>query len=87
MFVDKREAFAFLLSGLTVILFIIAIIVFIKYGAHSTFYGIMIVALAAGVANAWMITRIGVPSRTPSQPASVRPTTRRPSAKKRRRKQ
>lgn len=87
MFVDRREALAFLLSGLTVVLFIIAIIVFIKYGARAAFYILVAVALAAGVANAWMITRIGAPTRALPQAAPTKATTHRPSAKRRRRKQ
>lgn len=87
MFVDRREALAFLLSGITVILFIIAIIVFIKYGATMVFYVVVVLTFAAGVINAWIISRSGALARAPQRAVPKRAARRRPSGKKRRKRQ
>lgn len=58
MFVDQKEGLAFLLSGLTIVLFIIAIIAFIKYGGHLAFYVSAIGAFAVGILNAWVISKM-----------------------------
>ncbi len=74
MFVDRREGLAFTLSGITVALFIIAVIVFIKYGAGWGFYGTIVLAFAIGFTNAWVISKMEPvqPRNAPRQPASRR---------------
>jgi len=81
--VDKPEALAFILSGLTVVLFIIAIIVFIKYGGSAIFYIVVIIAFVTGFLNAWVISKM----ERPGGPSRMRntPTRRRRSSRKRKR--
>ncbi len=55
---DRTETLGFLLSGLTVVLFIIAVIAFIKFGGRWPFYVTVIVAFIVGFLNAWVISRI-----------------------------
>ncbi len=58
MLFDRRELLAFILSAITVALFIVAVAAFIRYGAHILFYGAVVVAFAAGFLNAWVISKM-----------------------------
>ncbi len=80
--IDRLQMPAFLLSAITVVLFIIALIVFIKYGAGTVFYIVVVVALAAGFLNAWAISKM---EANRAAYASQRPRPMR-SARRRRRK-
>ncbi len=76
----RRESLGFLLSGLTLLFFIIAIIVFINYGARIGFYIVVVITFIIGILNVRVISKIPRPA--------VRYTntqTRRPSGRKRRR--
>lgn len=83
MSVDKPEALAFLLSGLTVVLFIIAIIVFIKYGGSILFYVVVAAAFVIGFLNAWIISKMESPHRS-SRMAARSPQKRRSRRRRRR---
>ncbi len=50
----------------TIVLVILCIGVFILYGAHLEFYALAAVALAVGLANAWLIARGGKSERKAS---------------------
>ena len=41
----------------TIVLAILAVFVFIYYGAHALFYIVVVVALFVGFLNAWLITK------------------------------
>ncbi len=82
MLIDRLEMPAFLLSAITVVLFIIALIVFIKYGAGIAFYIVVVLAFAAGFLNAWAISKMEA-GRTAPAPPQPRP---RRHARRRRRK-
>ena len=82
MLSDRRELLAFILSAITVALFIVAVAAFIKYGARILFYGAVIAAFAAGFLNAWVITRMEaqksiVPTVAPQPAKRTRRSARR----------
>ena len=85
MFVDRREALAFLLSAVTVVLFILAIIVFIKYRANAYFYTVVALAFASGFVNAWIISKMEPRSGPAAPMPPARRARRRPSGRRRRR--
>ncbi len=67
--VSNNEIVSIVLSAATVVLFIIAVIVFIDYGGSALFYVIVILAFASGLLNAWIISRRELPrSQTAAKP-------------------
>ncbi len=83
--IDESERLGFILSVLTVILFIIAIAIFIGYGAKTPFYIVAVLTFAVGFLNAWVISRIKTPKETEEEP-ETRPSRNRARPKKRRKK-
>lgn len=53
-------------SIVTVALAILAVGVFIYYGAHAVFYLVVLAAIIVGFANAWLITK-SAPAATAAQ--------------------
>lgn len=85
MLSDRLELLAFILSAITVALFIVAVAAFIRYGPRVLFYGAVIVAFAAGFLNAWVIARMeaqkSIAPMVKPQPAKA--ASRRPSGRRR----
>jgi fatty acid desaturase len=69
----KRE---FVLSAATIVLAILAIVTFIYTGASGAFYVVIVVAIATGFVNAWLISR----TEETRQAEPTRTTTRRKRA-------
>jgi ABC-type transport system involved in Fe-S cluster assembly fused permease/ATPase subunit len=67
----ERIAAEILTSLATVALAILAVVVFIYYGAGALFYAVVVVALVVGFYNAWMISKAesGIPERPASKSA------------------
>jgi hypothetical protein len=67
----ERIAAEVLTSLATVALAILAVVVFIYYGAGALFYAVVAVALIVGFYNAWMISKAesGIPEWPASKPA------------------
>lgn len=52
-----KETINIALSIITVVLFVIAIVVFIDYGGNAVFYAVVVLAIALGFVNAWLISK------------------------------
>jgi uncharacterized membrane protein len=83
--IDESERLGFILSIITVVLFIIAISIFIGYGAKAPFYIVAVLAFIVGFLNAWVISRIKTPKETEDEEEtrSSRKSTARQKRKKR----
>lgn len=81
MKIDESERLGFILSIITVVLFIIAIAIFIGYGAKAQFYIVAVLAFIVGFLNAWVISKIK-PKEKGEEPES-RPTGKRTAGSKR----
>ncbi len=88
MFIDKNERLALILSAITVILFIIAIAIFISNGAHGAFYAVVTIAFISGFLNAWVISKTEIKEDTSgvteAKPPVMQPAERRHPKSKRR---
>ena len=89
MVIDESERLGLALSAITVLLFIIALVVFIYYGARLPFYTIIVVAFVVGFLNAWGISRMEVHGRIMEEeapaPAAHPAHRRRPRRRRRQR--
>ena len=72
MIIDESERLGLALSALTVVLFIIAIAIFIHYGAGAPFYVVVVMAFIVGFLNAWVISRTEVRGPEIHQPSASR---------------
>ncbi|MCL5115334.1 MAG: hypothetical protein M1528_02270 [Candidatus Marsarchaeota archaeon] len=70
--VSNNEIVSIALSAITVVLFIIAVIVFINYGGSSLFYVIIVIAFVVGLLNAWLISKHELPRSSQQSSAATR---------------
>lgn len=80
----RKELANLALSALTVVLFVIAIIVFIDYGGSAIFYAVVVLALASGFLNAWLISRDAPERHVVAMPSVKMRTTKGRGRKQRR---
>lgn len=74
---DKRIGIELLTSLITIVLVILAIAVFIKYRAGTLFYSLVVLALAMGFLNTWLIATLEERGRGTKMEGTARTRKRR----------